>query len=83
VFAHGTQSRELELMDKFGMSPLDVLRAATSVNAKILGLGDQVGAIKPGLLADLIAVDANPMTDLTSLRHLRFVMKAGKVYKQP
>ena len=83
VFAHGTQSRELELMGKFGMPPVDVLRAATSVNAKVLGLGDQVGSIKTGMQADLIAVDGNPMTDLTSLRHVRFVMKAGKVYKQP
>lgn len=83
VFAHGTQSRELELMSKFGMPTIDVLRAATSTNAKILGIGDQVGAIKPGLLADLIAVEGNPLSDLTTLRQVKFVMKAGKVFKQP
>jgi imidazolonepropionase-like amidohydrolase len=83
VFTHGTQSRELELMGKFGMAHVDVLRAATSVNAKVLGMGDQAGSIKTGLLADLIAVDGNPMNDLTSLRRVKFVMKAGKMYKQP
>lgn len=83
VFTHGTQSRELELMYKYGMPTIEVLRAATSTNAKVLGIADQVGAIKPGLLADLIAVEGNPLNDLTTLRQVKFVMKSGKVYKQP
>ncbi|MFT3881842.1 MAG: amidohydrolase family protein [Gemmatales bacterium] len=83
VFTHGTQSRELELMHKYGMQPIVVMRAATTTNAKVLGIDDQVGAVKPGLLADLIAVEGNLFSGLTTLRQVKFVMKSGKVYKQP
>lgn len=83
VFPHGTQSRELELMARYGMPNIEVLRTVTSTNAKVLGIADQVGAVKPGLFADLIAVEGNPLADLTTLRQVKFVMKSGKVYKQP
>ncbi|MFN8002944.1 MAG: amidohydrolase family protein [Acidobacteriota bacterium] len=81
VFPHGDNARELEAMVKFGMSPLATLRSATSVNARVLHLENQLGAVKPGLLADLIAVEGDPTYDISTVR-IKLVMKSGKVYKQ-
>lgn len=82
VFAHGTNVLELEMMVKFGMSPLDALRSATSVNARVLHLGDKLGMVKPGLFADVIAVEGDPTRNVGALRQVKFVMKDGVVYKQ-
>lgn len=82
VFPHGDNARELEAMVKFGMSPLATLRSATSVNARVLHLENQLGAVKPGLLADLIAVEGDPTRDVSTVRKIKLVMKGGKVYKQ-
>lgn len=82
VFAHGDNALELEMMVKFGMSPVDALRSATSVNARVLHLGDKIGSVKPGLLADLIAVEGDPTSNIGALRQVKFVMKGGVVYKQ-
>ncbi len=78
VFPHGDNVRELELMVEYGMTPARALVAATSGNARILGLEDR-GAIRPGLVADLIAVAGDPLSDVSALRRVRFVMKGGAV----
>ena len=82
VFPHGDEAREIELMAAFGMPMLDALKAATSVDARILHMEDRIGGVKEGLLADLIAVDGDPSTDLSRLHSVKFVMKNGTIYKQ-
>jgi imidazolonepropionase-like amidohydrolase len=81
VFAHGTNVLELETMVRFGMTPLDALKAATSVDARILHLESKIGRVAPGLLADLIAVEGDPTKDISALWHVMLVMKGGVVYK--
>lgn len=82
VFAHGDNARELETMVKFGMPAIDALRSATSVNARVMHLSDKIGSIKPGLLADVIAVEGDPTKNVEALRRVKFVMKGGAIYKQ-
>jgi imidazolonepropionase-like amidohydrolase len=82
VYAHGENVRELELMVDYGMSPLATVQAATSGSAEILELSDR-GAVREGLLADLIAVRGDPTVDISALRNVELVMKGGVVYKQP
>ena len=83
VFTHGEEAREIELLAEYGMTKVDALKAATSVNAKIMHMEDRIGRVKAGLLADLIAVDGNPLQDLAALHKVKFVMKNGSVFKQP
>ena len=82
-FPHGTQARELELMVQYGMSPLAVLQADMLNGAKLLAWEDQIGQLKPGYLADVIAVEGNPLDDIKTLEKVRFVMKGGEVIRQP
>jgi imidazolonepropionase-like amidohydrolase len=64
------------------MPLVDVLRSATSINARVLHMGDKIGSVKPSLFADLIAVEGDPTKDVGALRRVKFVMKSGAVYKQ-
>jgi imidazolonepropionase-like amidohydrolase len=79
VFTHGDSARELVLMVDYGMPAVEVLRAATSGNARMLGLEDAIGAVRPGLLADLVAVEGDPARDVAAVRAVRFVMQGGRV----
>lgn len=82
VYAHGDNVRELELMVEYGMRAIAALTSATAVNARLFHLDDRVGAVKPGLLADLIAVDGDPSADISALRRVKLVMKGGTVVRK-
>ena len=81
-FPHGTQAREFALMVKYGMTPLAAIQAGTLNAAKLLGWEGKIGALKPGYLADIVAVPGNPLTDIGVLQKVSFVMKGGVVYRK-
>jgi len=81
-FPHGTQAREFVLMVRYGMTPLAALQADMLNGAKLLGWQGQIGALKPGYLADIIAVPGNPLQDIGVLQQVKFVMKGGAVYRR-
>jgi imidazolonepropionase-like amidohydrolase len=79
--AHGENAQEFALMVKAGMPPMEAIRAATSNAADLIGDGKDIGAVEAGHFADLIAVDHDPLSDVTVLEHVAFVMKGGTIYK--
>ncbi|MCG6988745.1 MAG: amidohydrolase family protein [Gemmatimonadetes bacterium] len=80
-FPHGTQAEELELMVRYGMTPLAVLQADYLNDPRILTWQNEVGRLKAGYYADVVAVPGNPLKDITAVEHVQFVMKGGVVYK--
>jgi imidazolonepropionase-like amidohydrolase len=81
-FPHGTQARELELMVQYGMKPVRALQADLINGAKLLGWAGQIGELKPGYFADVIAVPGNPLEDISVTTKVKFVMKDGVVYRK-
>jgi imidazolonepropionase-like amidohydrolase len=82
-FPHGTQAREFVLMVQFGMTPLAAIQAGTVNGAKLLGWEGQIGVLKAGFLADIVAVSGNPLQDIAALQKVSFVMKGGAIYRRP
>jgi imidazolonepropionase-like amidohydrolase len=82
-FPHGTQARELTLMVKYGMKPLAALQADLIHGAKLLGWQGQIGELKAGYYADIVAVAGNPLDDISTVEHVSFVMKNGAVVRLP
>lgn len=82
VYPHGENVYEMELMQEYGMKPLDILRAATSVNARALHMEKEIGSVKPGWLADLVAVKGDPSKSVSELRKVQLVMKGGLVVRK-
>jgi imidazolonepropionase-like amidohydrolase len=74
---------EIEMLVDYGLTPVQALKAATSVAAKALHMEEKIGAVKDGLLADLIAVEGDPTKDVKALRKVKLVMKGGVLHKQP
>jgi imidazolonepropionase-like amidohydrolase len=79
VYPHGLNAREFAVMVKLGLTPLAAIQAATINAADLLGWQDQIGALEPGKYADLIAVEGDPLADVTTLEHVKVVMKGGEV----
>lgn len=81
VFPHGQNPKEFKLMVDLGMAPIDALRAATSVDAELLGISAKVGTLEKGKLADIVAMPGDPTQDITATERVSFVMKDGKIFR--
>jgi imidazolonepropionase-like amidohydrolase len=81
VYPHGWNDKQFAFMVRYGLTPMQAIQSATTSAADLLGWSDKVGSITPGLYADLVAVDGDPLSDITELERVKFVMKGGVVYK--
>lgn len=81
VYPHGLNAGEFWSMVQLGLTPVQSLQAGTVNAADLMGWSDKVGAIEPGHFADIVAVNGDPLSDITVLQHVEFVMKGGVVYK--
>jgi imidazolonepropionase-like amidohydrolase len=81
VYPHGWNGKQFAFMVRYGLTPMQAIQSATTSAADLLGWTDKVGAVAPGLYADLVAVDGDPLSDITELERVKFVMKGGIVYK--
>jgi imidazolonepropionase-like amidohydrolase len=81
VYPHGDNAKQFAYMVKYGLTPMGAIKSATVWAADLLGMSDRLGSLAPGKIADVIAVEGDPLDDVTVLEHVRFVMKAGKVFK--
>jgi len=79
VYPHGLNGREFAVMVKLGLTPIESIQAATVNAADLLGWSDRVGTIEPGRFADIVAVNGDPLNDVTLLERIAFVMKGGRV----
>jgi imidazolonepropionase-like amidohydrolase len=82
VFPHGQNAKEFKLMVDLGMSAIDALKSATGNDADLLGIGQKVGTLEKGKLADIIAMPGDPTSDITATERVSFVMKEGKIIRQ-
>lgn len=82
VCPYGTSAKQFAFMVRYGMTPMQAIQAATTNAADLLGHSNEVGSIKPGKFADIVAVSGDPIKDISVLEHVQFVMKDGTVYKQ-
>ncbi|MGC3944212.1 MAG: amidohydrolase family protein [Chryseolinea sp.] len=82
VYPHGDNAKEFNFMVEAGMPPMEAIKSATAVPAAILGMSDKIGTIAPGMLADIVATDENPLKNIKTIETVTFVMKEGVVYKQ-
>ena len=80
MFAHGDNAREVETLVEYGMRPVDALKAAHATAGQVLHM--EIGRVKVGMLADLIAVDGDPTKEISAIRRVRLVMKGGTIYKR-
>jgi imidazolonepropionase-like amidohydrolase len=83
VYPHGGNAKQFAYMVKYGLTPMQAIQSATVHAADLLGWSDQVGSLEPGRFADLIAVEGDPLKDVSTLEHVKFVMKGGQVIKNP
>jgi imidazolonepropionase-like amidohydrolase len=81
VFSHGDNAREMEMMVEYGMQPINVLRSATSVNADVFKINKTIGRISPGLFADILVVQGDPLKNMHDVKNVMLVMKNGLIYK--
>ncbi|MBX3694964.1 MAG: amidohydrolase family protein [Steroidobacteraceae bacterium] len=82
TFTHGDNAKEFELMVKFGMPPMAAIRSATVATAELFGISEDAGTLEPGKTADLIALTANPLENISALREIDFVLKSGRIAKR-